>query len=344
MKRIVSGLISLSIVSIALFCLQAALTQQRNAFALNLTDTLSTTSRVISPGDPITPTSYFTSYLPIISRPEAFVAGHIADNGAPVASVMISTTVGRTTTTDANGNFQLHLPNGSHTLTPILAGYVFSPTARVVDVSADTSGLDFEATPPPCAAGASVFFDNFSNTNSGWGEQNIAPWYRHYTNGEYEASLYVNTELFHAAPGVAPRSGNFVVSADMRQTDAPEYSDMYGLWIGSVSAGKYYMFAVATNVMFGTQSNYGVGYYDSTAPIWLGKGYGVSSAINMGNGVNTLRVHRCGSRYYFYANDALLIAPILPELANQSLTAGYYARTSHNATYRLDNFRVQTAP
>lgn len=342
MNRFVSGLVSLSIVIVALICMQATL-RQNEAVARPMADVSAAVSPMVSPSEPITPTGYFTSYLPIISRPEAIVAGHIADNDTPIANVLISTTVGRTTTTDANGNYQLHLPNGSHTLTPILAGYVFSPTTRMVDVSADMSSLDFEATPPPCVAGATVFFDDFSNSNSGWGEQDNAAWYRHYSNGEYEATLKVNTKLHHAAPGVANTSGNFVVSADMHQTDTPEYGDGYGLWIGSVGLGKYYEFSINTNTM-PALGNYGVIYYDSTVPIWLGKGGGTSNAINMVNGINTLRVQRCGSRYYFYANNTLLTTLFLTELANQPLAAGYYARANQNATYRLDNFRVQTAP
>ena len=248
MKRFVSGLVSLSIVIVALLCMQATL-RHNEAVARPLTDVSAAVSRVVSANDPITSTGYFTSYLSIVSRPEAIVAGHIADNDTPIANVLISTTVGRSTTTDANGNYQLHLPNGSHTLTPLLAGYSFSPTQLLVDVSADMSGLNFDATPPPCTPGATVFFDNFSNGNSGWGEQDNAAWYRHYSNGEYEAALKVNTKLHHAAPGVANTSGNFVVSADMRQTDIPAYGDGYGLWIGSVGLGKYYEFAISTKNM-----------------------------------------------------------------------------------------------
>ena len=343
MKRIISGLISLSVAGVVLIGLQITLTSQ-SVFALNESKSPATAVQAISTAAPITATDYFTIYLPIISRPEAVVSGRIIDNGAPVANVAISTTIGRVTSTDANGVYQLHLPNGAHTLTPLLAGYIFSPTTRSVDVPPDATGLDFDATPPPCAAGATVFFDNFSNPNSGWGEQNTATWYRHYISGEYEAVLKVNTKLHHAAPNVANTSGNLVVSTDMRQTDAPDYGDGYGLWIGSVSLGKYYEFSVSTNTMFAASGNYGVIYYDSNQPIWLGQGGGTSAAVNMNNGVNTLRVHRCGTRYYFFANDTLLMAPILPELANQPLTAGYYARASQNATYRLDNFRIQTTP
>jgi hypothetical protein len=343
MKHIVSGLISLSLVGAVLLCLQVVLTQ-RSALALNLTDEPTIVTHTVFLSEPVTSTVYFTSYLPFISRPEAFVSGHISDNGTPVTNVTVSSSNGQSATTDINGAYQLHLPNGSYTLTPTLAGYTFSPTFRLATVPPDVTGLNFEATPPACTAGATVFFDDFSNANSGWGEQNVAAWYRHYTASEYEATLKVNTKLHHAAPGVANTSGNFVVSADIRQADAPDYGDGYGLWIGSPALGKYYEFAVSTNTMFASLGNYGVIYYDGTAPIWLGKASGTSNAVNMNNGVNALRVHRCGSRYYFFANNTLLTTLILSELANESLTAGYYARANQNATYRLDNFRIQTAP
>ncbi|MBP7686695.1 MAG: hypothetical protein KA765_02270 [Thermoflexales bacterium] len=340
MKHFASGLVSLSIVIVALICMQATL-RQNEAVARPLADQPAASSPVLSSNDPITPTGYFTSYLPIVSWPEAIVAGHIADNDTPIANVLISTTLGRSTTTDANGNYQLHLPNGSHTLTPLLAGYSFAPTQLLVDVSADMSGLNFEAVPPPCTAGATVFFDNFSNGNSGWGEENIAAWYRHYIDNEYEAALQVNTELHQPAPNVGNTLDNFIVSADMRQTDNPVYPDQYGVWIGSTSAGKYYRFFVkpdTASVQFG---NYGISYFDGSQPIWLGKGGGTSNAVNMETAVNFVKVHRCGTRYYFYANDTLLTTVVLPELAGQHLSAGYYVKTQSNAIVRLDNFRIQ---
>ncbi len=329
--------------SIAVLGVQIILVQH-SALALHRVDPAPANRRISLASDPITPTGYYTSYIPLIFSPEPFVSGHITDNGVPVANVLIASNSGRTTTTDANGGYQLYLPNGSHTITPTLAGYTFSPTFQLAAVPPSVTGLDFAATPPPCAAGATIFFDDFSNPNSGWGEQNTTSWYQHYTSGEYEAVLKVNVKIHHAAPGVASRTGNFVASVDMRQTDVPEYGDGYGLWIGSPSLGKYYEFDVATNTIGPLLANYQVTYYDANVPIWLGKTYGISNAVNMDNGINALRVHRCSTRYYFYANNTLLTSVILPELANQPLTAGFYARASYNATYRLDNFRIQTAP
>lgn len=341
MKRLTTVSISLSLVCVALICMQAALTQ-RNVFALNLTDTPSGVSQELAPSDPITPTYYFTSYLPIVVSPEALVTGHIADDGTPVANVIISTSVGRSTTTDANGDYQIRLPDGSHTMTPTLAGYTFSPTFRLVTVPPNAPGLDFEATPPPCAPGTTVFFDNFSYSNSGWGEENLAAWYRHYINGEYEAILHVNTELHHAAPNVGNTLDNLVVSADMRQTDNPVYPDQYGVWIGSTSTGKYYRFFVAPTTSAIQFGNFGISYFDGTEPIWLGKAHGTSNAVNMETAINSLEVHRCGTRYYFYANHTLLTTVVLPELVGQHLSAGYYVKTQSNATVRLDNFHIQT--
>ncbi len=283
-----------------------------------------------------------TAYLPLIVRPESTISGHILDGLLPVPGVLISTSTGRTGTTDAAGTYQIYVPDETQLITPTLAGYTFSPTVRLVTIPPSAQNQDFEATPPPCAARTTIFFDDFSNPSSGWGEVNNDVWEQHYSNGEYEAILKVNTQLLHAAPGVAGRTGNFIASANMRQTDTPDYGDGYGLWIGSPTLDKYYEFSVSTNTIGPSPANYGVTYYDGNEPIWHGKVSGTSSAVNLDNGVNALRVHRCGTRYYFYANNTLLTSVILTELANQALTAGFYARNV--ATYRLDNFTLQTAP
>ncbi len=225
----------------------------------------------------------------------------------------------------------------------MLAGYTFSPTFRLATVPPDVTGLDFEAMPPACTAGATVFFDDFSNANSGWGEQNIAAWYRHYINGEYEAMLKVNTELISRGSrrGTTQPATSWSVPICARSTHlstgiVTAYGSVRPVWVNTMSS-----LSAQTPCLAGTMAS-----LTSIAPSQSGsgKGGGTSSAVNMGNGVNTLRVHRCGSRHYFFANNTLLTALILPELANQPLTAGYYARASQNATYRLDSFGLQTAP
>jgi hypothetical protein len=342
MKRVTSSLISFILAGAVVVCLQTIFIQ-RSALARS-NDLPAAAQELVVSTAPITFTSSYTVYLPLIFRPSAYIAGRVVDNGTPVASVTISTNGGHTTT-DANGHYQLYLPNGTYTVTPSLADYTFTPPYRLVTLPPTMSSLDFAAAPPPpCAAGTTIFFDNFSNSSSGWGQENTTRWYLHYIDGEYESVLKVKTQLLRGAPGVAGNAGSFVVSDSMRQIDAPENGDGYGLWIGSPNLGKYYEFSVSTSTQVPAAGNFAVTYFDGIQSTWIAKASGTSSAVNMGNGVNVLRVHRCGTRYFFFANNTLLTTVILPELANQPLTAGFYARANSNATYRLDNFRIQTAP
>lgn len=76
-----------------------------------------------------------------------------AVSGAVLQGVKINLTGAATksATTDASGNYVFSgLSNGSHTITPILAGYTFSPASRTITVSgADSTGNNFTSTSVP---------------------------------------------------------------------------------------------------------------------------------------------------------------------------------------------------
>ncbi|MFN8596223.1 MAG: carboxypeptidase-like regulatory domain-containing protein [Anaerolineae bacterium] len=228
MKRLTTVSPVCRYVCVALICMQEY--HQRNVFALNsATDTPSGVSPELAPSDSITPTYYFTSYLPIVVSPEALVIGHIADDGRPVANVIISTSIGRSTTTDANGDYQIRLPDGSHTMTPTLAGYTFSPTFRLVTVPPNAPGLILKrlcrrvplARPFSLITSAMPIAVGVKKTCSV-----VSPLHQWRIRG----ILHVNTETHHAAPNVLANTlDNLVVSVDMRQTDNPVYPDQYGV-------------------------------------------------------------------------------------------------------------------
>lgn len=71
----------------------------------------------------------------------------ILDDGTPAAGIVIQTTTGYSTTTDADGNYSLTLPTGTHTLIPIKQKFAFSPTTRVVIIAgAAHNDANFTAT------------------------------------------------------------------------------------------------------------------------------------------------------------------------------------------------------
>lgn len=67
------------------------------------------------------------------------ISGRVTDaNNNPINGVVISSSAGRTTTTDSNGNYTFSdLPAGSYTLTPSKSGYVFSPASQTLTVPPD---------------------------------------------------------------------------------------------------------------------------------------------------------------------------------------------------------------
>jgi hypothetical protein len=76
------------------------------------------------------------------------ISGHVLDNlrEAPVSGVTISDGAGHTATTDASGNYTLSgLAARAYTLTPVKAGYTFSPTTRQASVPPNASGQNFLA-------------------------------------------------------------------------------------------------------------------------------------------------------------------------------------------------------
>ncbi len=115
------------------------------------------TGDTYSAGFPTTPGAFDTTYN---GGDDAFVlklamgagargysiSGQVVDGGgSPIPGVTVSDDAGHTALTDANGEYTLPgLLTGTYTLTPVSAGWVFTPTARRVTVtSTDVTGQDF---------------------------------------------------------------------------------------------------------------------------------------------------------------------------------------------------------
>ena len=77
------------------------------------------------------------------------ISGTITFNGSGLAGVEVSTT-GTSAVTGSSGKYKLTgLANGTYTVTPLKAGYHFTPTTLSVTISsADVEGKDFTATTP----------------------------------------------------------------------------------------------------------------------------------------------------------------------------------------------------
>jgi hypothetical protein len=95
------------------------------------------------------PSAVSQNFVGMTSQPPTYtITGRVRDPGGnPVVNVGISGS-GRTTFTDANGDYHLAgIATGNVTLTAARAGYVMSPASRMVAVPPSASGQDFTAVP-----------------------------------------------------------------------------------------------------------------------------------------------------------------------------------------------------
>ncbi|MCA9936452.1 MAG: carboxypeptidase regulatory-like domain-containing protein [Ardenticatenaceae bacterium] len=98
-------------------------------------------------------------YLPLVARPAVYeISGEVRDSGgAPLSGVTIRTDTGVTAVTNASGIYQFSgLFARSYTLTPSLAGYVFTPASRTVTLPPDALNVNFTAALIPTATPTST--------------------------------------------------------------------------------------------------------------------------------------------------------------------------------------------
>ena len=79
------------------------------------------------------------------------ISGQVIDiNNNPIPSVTLHDDMGRTATTDHNGNYTLTgLAAGTHMVSPFKSGYTFNPAPRTVNVPPDATRQDFTGMPQP---------------------------------------------------------------------------------------------------------------------------------------------------------------------------------------------------
>ncbi|MFN2161475.1 MAG: carboxypeptidase regulatory-like domain-containing protein, partial [Candidatus Promineifilaceae bacterium] len=91
-------------------------------------------------------------YLPMLVEDHPIgISGRVTDgNGSPIAGVTISTRKGLKTQTDSAGYYGFVEPgDGEYVLTPLMAGYSFSPEERTVTVPPSAGMQDFVGSQDP---------------------------------------------------------------------------------------------------------------------------------------------------------------------------------------------------
>ena len=189
-----------------------------------------------------------------------------------------------------------------------------------------------------------LYFDDFSDPNSGWWSGENESVKAGYLNGEYQI-LIKNTKTgwIMSDPDLVLLS-DYRIEVDARQASSNASSYSYGLMFGRQISGdkfEHYFYRVGPTLQEYRLSKRNM---DGSSPVLIDWTY--SSAIHQGMGTNHLRVDRIGTVIYLYINDTLVTTFTDSSFTSPGRDAGVLAFSNYSAPVdvRFDNFSVYRTP
>jgi hypothetical protein len=175
-----------------------------------------------------------------------------------------------------------------------------------------------------------LYFDDFSNPNSGWPEADFGSTLFEYRNGEYR--LLLRNTFWFAAASPGETFTDYLLTTDVRIiTNKPgNYGLIFGLF---PDFSGFYTFEIDN------AKNYYVWRWDGA---WALLDSGTSNALNAGLASNTLAVERNGTSIQAFANGELVTS-----LSSSTFMGSlYFGVVANNASQpdldvRYDNFTVE---
>jgi len=183
-----------------------------------------------------------------------------------------------------------------------------------------------------------IYFDDFSNPNSGWVSGENADLKYGYLNGEYQILLKTTGATLLVTPDLV-LPGDYRIEVDARQASSNQgsYGLMFGIQLsGSSYEGHQFMIFPASQQYLLEKRN-----MDGSWQILIDQTY--SPAIQPGMGANHLRVDRIGTAIHLYANGVLLTTFTDGSFTSSGRDAGVraYSYDSAPVDVRFDNFLVR---
>jgi hypothetical protein len=176
-----------------------------------------------------------------------------------------------------------------------------------------------------------LYFDDFSNPNSGWyiGTRDNASY--SYQDGEYEISVGIPNYGGGGWPPINSILGNFSVETDIRLVEGD--TTRYGLILWSPASEGWWFFMVSPN----TQS-YELWRYDDVN--WTLINNGTSTYINQGGVINHLKLEYTGLEVALFINGQFLLSA--PTIVFTSTVPAFEVWSSVTpAIVHFDNFEVK---
>lgn len=189
-----------------------------------------------------------------------------------------------------------------------------------------------------------LYFDDFSDPNSGWVIFDKEWGKAGYLNGEYQVLLKnTKTGMIMSAPDLVLLS-DYRIEVDARQASSNASSYSYGLMFGRQISGdtfEHYFYRVGPTLQEYRLEKRNMDGSWSVLIDWT-----YSSAIHQGMGTNHLRVDRIGTVIYLYINDTLVTTFTDSSFTSPGRNAGVLAFSNYSAPVdvRFDNFSVYRTP
>jgi hypothetical protein len=193
-----------------------------------------------------------------------------------------------------------------------------------------------KSTPNPVSTSENLlFFDDFSNPDSGWDRVDEADYSTNYFNGAYR--ITVNTDMYDSWAN--PNSQTYrdvIVEVDATKNGGPDDND-FGV-ICRYQDSDHFYYAIISSDGF-----YGIIKTSSDSTDLIGRDYlEYSDQIYSGNTTNHLRLECVGETLNFYVNGKLLDQQIDADYSegDVGLIAGSYDTPGTDILF--DNFSVST--
>lgn len=190
-----------------------------------------------------------------------------------------------------------------------------------------------EPTTPVPLTGNAVFFDDFSNSESGWDRYSSEDTTTDYANGAYKIGVYKTTWMAWANPYQDFGDQIIDVQATVMSTEA---DDQYGIICRHQDVDNWYALVISSDGAAAIRKKFQGGKADYLLD-WV-----KVPAINLGDATNNLHVECIGNRLTLFVNGEFVFEVFDDDIptGDAGLIAGTFTATLVEVLF--DNFQVST--
>lgn len=184
----------------------------------------------------------------------------------------------------------------------------------------------------PVPTGEVLFYDDFSDSTSGWDQYSIEDGFTDYADGAYQIRVNKPSYYFWANPYMD--FGDVIIEVDVTKLSGGDDSQ-FGIVCRHLDINNWYALVATSDGQVAIRKRLQGGELVNLTD-WVSV-----SAINQGNAINTLRAECVGSRLTLFVNGVLAIEANDSDVStgDVGLLGGTFDEAD-NVDFQFDNFKV----